>query len=404
MSGAVAPIPELLSRMPIDYPYLKAAIAGQPLPLALLDLDTLENNALNMLHRAGTLPIRLGTKSIRCVDVLRRVQRLSPRFQGLLCFSAREAVWLADLGFDDLLVAYPTVDLADIDAVAGAIARGAKITLMVDDPEQVVALAARARAHRVRLRLAIDLDCSTAEPGLYFGVRRSPIQTPDAALGLATAITMHPDAVKLVGLMGYEAQIAGLPDALPHQRVKSLLVRWLKSRSMKTVIARRQATVQVLRAAGHVLEFVNGGGTGSLKETAADTSVTEIAAGSGLYSPCLFDHFRGFHHQPSLLFALQVVRRPAPGLVIASGPAGADRLPQPWLPADMRLLPLEGAGEVQTPVRLPPEFVPKLGDPLFFRHAKAGELAERFDRFVLMQRGLIIGDTPTYRGHGKTFF
>jgi D-serine deaminase-like pyridoxal phosphate-dependent protein len=394
-----------------DYGSLSAAIAGQPLPLALLDLDRLESNARAMLDRAGNMPIRLGSKSIRCVEVMRRVQALSPRFQGLLCYSAREAAWLVSQGFDDLLVAYPTVDPADIAAIAPQLAAGSRIVLMVDDAEQLVALAAQARLHAVKLPLCIDLDMSMSMPGLHFGVRRSPITTPAAAVALAKAIAAHPDELKLVGLMGYEGQIAGLQDKLPGKAAKSAIVRWLKRRSIRQLTARRQATVAALREAGFALEFVNGGGTGSLESTREDASVTEIAAGSGLYSPGLFDHFAAFHHQPALCFALQVVRRPLPDVVtcagggyIASGPAGADRLPSPYLPAGLSLLALEGAGEVQTPVTLPAGVQLAIGAPVFFRHAKAGELAERFDRFLLLRQGAIIGEVPTYRGQGQNFF
>jgi len=393
------------------YRVLAQAIAGQPLPLALLDLDLLEANAQAMLNRAGSLPIRLGSKSIRCVEVMRRVQALSPRFQGLLCYSVREAAWLSTQGFDDLLVAYPTIDRRDIEAVAAPLAQGRRIVLMVDDAEQVTALASQARALGVKLLLCIDLDMSMSLPGLHFGVRRSPVTTPAATVALAKAIAAHPAELKLVGLMGYEGQIAGLQDALPGKAVKSAIVRALKRRSIAQLTARRSACVAALREAGFALEFVNGGGTGSLESTREDTSVTEVAAGSGLYSPGLFDHFAAFHHQPALCFALQVVRRPLPDVVtcagggyIASGPAGVDRLPVPYLPAGMSLLPLEGAGEVQTPVTLPQGTQIAIGDPVFFRHAKAGELAERFDRFLLLRNGAIAGAAPTYRGQTQNFF
>ena len=392
------------------YQHLSRAIAGRPLPLALLDVDLLEHNARDLLQRAGNLPIRLGSKSIRCVEVLRRVQAMSPRFQGLLCYSAREAAWLATLGFDDLLVAYPTVDTADLDAVAAQLQQGRRIVLMVDDAAQVVHIASRGSALGVRFLLSIDVDMSSSFPGIYFGMRRSPLQTPQAVVALARTIALTPAAVGLVGLMGYEGQIAGLQDAVPGQSLKNMMLRRLKQSSVRELAARRQACVAALRDAGFVLDFVNGGGTGSIESTAADSSVTEIAAGSGLYAPGLFDHFSQFHNAPALCFALQVVRRPTPDIAtcggggyIASGPAGADRLPRPYLPAGMQLIAQEGAGEVQTPVRLPAGFDVEIGSPLFFRHAKAGELAERFERLHLLQGGEIVGDAPTYRGQHQCF-
>jgi D-serine deaminase-like pyridoxal phosphate-dependent protein len=413
---ASEPFSESASKSPIAigtdrYRMLAQAIAGQPLPLALLDLDLLEANAQAMLDRAGSLPIRLGSKSIRCVEVMQRVQALSPRFQGLLCYSAREAAWLSTQGFDDLLVAYPTIDRTDIEAAAASLKAGRRIVLMVDDAEQVTALAAQARALGVKLLLCIDLDMSMSLPGLHFGVRRSPVTTPAQTVALAQAIAAHPAELKLVGLMGYEGQIAGLQDALPGKAIKNAIVRALKRRSIVQLTARRCACVAALREAGFSLEFVNGGGTGSLESTREDSSVTEVAAGSGLYSPGLFDHFAAFHHQPALCFVLQAVRRPLPDVVtcagggyIASGPAGVDRLPVPYLPAGMTLLPLEGAGEVQTPVTLPQSTQLAIGDPVFFRHAKAGELAERFDHFLLLRNGAIVGSAPTYRGQAQNFF
>ncbi len=392
------------------YALLKRAIAGRPLPLALLDLDRLDANARALLARAGELPIRLGSKSIRCVEVMRRLQAQYPRFQGLLCYSAREAAWLVTQGFDDLLVAYPTVEPADIEAIAPALKAGKRITLMVDDAEQLNLLVARAAALDLSIPLCIDLDCSMTIPGLHFGVRRSPLNTPEAVVALAQEIAARP-GLRLDGLMGYEGQIAGLQDALPGQPMKNAMVRALKRRSIQQLHARRLASVRALRDAGYALRFVNGGGTGSMESTRQDESVTEIAAGSGLYSPGLFDHFRNFHHAPSLCFALAAVRRPLPDVItcagggyIASGPVGPDRVPLPYLPAGGKLLPLEGAGEVQTPVQLPPGVQIALGDPLFFRHAKAGELAERFDRFLLMQDGEIVGEATTYRGDGQCFF
>ncbi|MDB5970787.1 MAG: hypothetical protein JWQ90_3237 [Hydrocarboniphaga sp.] len=397
------------------YQRLKRLVAGRSLPLMLLDLDRVEANAQAMLRRAGRLPIRLGTKSIRCTEILRRVMALSPQFRGLLCYSAREAAWLAREGFDDLLVAYPTVDTVELAHAADALRSGKRITLMVDSIEQCGLIAAQAREHGACYRLALDLDMSTSVPGLWFGVRRSPVRDVAAALEIASFISANADTLQLVGLMGYESQIAGLQDRVPGAGLRNLMIRTLKRRSLREIHARRQAVVAALKAAGHALEFVNGGGTGSLEDTAADSSVTEAAAGSGLYAPALFDYFGHFRHQAAVFFALPVIRRPAPGIVtctgggyVASGPSGPDRLPRPFLPAGMKLLDLEGAGEVQTPVQLPPGlapgFAPALGDPLFFRHAKAGELAERFERILLFRGERIVGEVPTYRGQLQSFF
>lgn len=393
-----------------DYAYYRGALAGQTLPLAFVDLDALEANIAMLRRRAGSLLIRIVTKSIRSVAMLRRLLALGPPFKGLLCYSPAEAAWLAAQGFDDLVVAYPSVEPHDIHAVARQISAGRQITLMVDHRDQLDRLEALAAAADVCLPVAIDLDMSSDFPGIRFGVYRSPINDAAATLAIAEEIARRPH-LQLDGLMGYEGQIAGLRDAVPGQYAKSRLIRWLKRRSIVEVNQRRRASVDALVNRGFALRFVNGGGTGSFESTRLDSSVTELAAGSGLYLPTLFDHYAAFSGKPAAAFALPVTRVPRPGMVTcsgggypASGPAGDDRLPQPWLPAGCRLIANEGAGEVQTPLNIPAAVQLNIGDPLLFRHAKAGELCERFTHLALIRGGAVIERVTTYRGDGQCFF
>jgi len=186
-------------------------------------------------------------------------------------------------------------------------------------------------------------------------------------------------------------------------------VRWMKRRSEHELHERRAAAVEAVRAVADI-EFVNGGGTGSLERTAAEEVVTEVAAGSGLLAPRLFDGYRGFDLQPASFFALPVVRRPAARVVtvlgggyIASGAAGQDRLPVPWLPEGLRLDSAEGAGEVQTPLLGAAADSLAIGDWVWFRHAKAGELGERFELMYLVRGERRVGTVTTYRGEGKSF-
>ena len=393
-----------------DYDDYRHLLAGRRLPAAFVDLDVLDANLADLRRRAGSLRIRLVTKSIRSIAILRRALASSPQFQGLMCYSPAEAAWLASLGFDDLLVAYPSVEPDDLHAVAAQVRAGRTIALMVDAAIQVRRIAAIAQAEGVVQPVAIDLDMSSDFPGLHFGVFRSPVDGAAAALALAAEIARQP-SLRLDGLMGYESQIAGLMDAVPGKVLKNAVVGWLKRRSIPEINERRRATVAALAAAGHTLRFVNGGGSGSFESTRADTSVTELAAGSGLYVPTLFDHYRAFEARPAAGFAVAVTRAPRPGIVTcagggypASGPGGADRMPRPWLPAGCTLIANEGAGEVQTPVRVPAGVTLAPGDPLLFRHAKAGELCERFNELLLIEDGAVVDAVTTYRGDGKCFF
>jgi D-serine deaminase-like pyridoxal phosphate-dependent protein len=396
------------------FPAYAAALRDLRLPLAYVDLALFDKNATDLVRRvqAGTgraLPIRAASKSIRCVALMERLLAREG-YAGLMCYSAAEAAWLSrELSQPThLLVAYPTLEPADVRACLEACAQDADITLMVDDAAQVRVLGQLAEDYGQTLSVALDLDMSLRLPGLHFGVRRSPLHSPRAALDLASAVADHA-SLRLDGVMGYEAQVAGLQDAVPKQRAMNAGIRLLKRASIMDLQKRRADTVAALHQAGHTLRFVNGGGTGSLEATARDRSVSEVA-GSGLYSPTLFDNFSHFHHAPAAGFVLPVVRRPAPGFVtchgggyVASGSAGPEKLPMPMYPEGLRLLPSEGAGEVQTPLQLDAGVTLSLGDPVFFRHAKAGELCEHFNHLVLLERGQVVDEVPTYRGQGRSF-
>src|SRR6202022_1380840 len=237
---------------------------------------------------------------------------------------------------------------------------------------------------------------------------RSPLHTPEQAADFATTITRRA-GFRLVGVMGYEGQIAGLGDSPPGHPVRAQLIRVVQGRSAAELNGRRAETIRLIQALTP-LEFVNGGGTGSLESTGRDTSVTELTAGSGLVGPTLFDAYRRFTPEPALLFALPVVRRPAPDIAtlfsggyIASGPGTPDRLPQPYLPAGLHLTSVEGAGEVQTPVRGAAAAHLRPGDRVWLRHAKAGELAERFLQYHVIHDDGQVGSVPTYRGEGQCF-
>ena len=392
---------------------LDAATRHLPAPLAVVDLEAFDANAADLVRRAGGRPIRVASKSVRCRALLRRVLD-RPGYAGVLAYSLAEALWLAGDGqdaVDDVVVAYPTVDREALRRLAGDARLAERVTLMVDSPEQLRATAERVRDVRGRapLRVCLDLDASLRLAGgrVHLGPRRSPVHSPAEAVALARAVVADP-GLRLVGLMAYEGQVAGLPDRPSTQRFRGPAVRRVKRRSVAELAQRRARVVAAVREVAD-LEFVNGGGTGSLETTSAEAAVTEVAAGSGLFAPALFDGYDAFRGRPAAFFALDVTRRPGPGLVtvagggwVASGPAGRDRLPVPTWPAGLRRLATEGAGEVQTPVRGPAADRLALGDRVWFRHAKAGELAEHVAVLHLVADDGV-RPVPTYRGEAQHF-
>ena len=281
------------------------------MPFAYLDLDLLNQNIHEIVKRVGDKRVRLASKSLRSVSVIQRILAASPTFQGVMSYTALEAVYLASQGIDDLLIGYPTWHADDIAAVARATAKGAHITLMIDSIEHVEQVERVASKHGVRLPLCLDIDMATQFPGLHFGVWRSTVRTPEQARPLIERILTSAH-VWLDGLMGYEAQIAGVGDQVSGQALKSALVRQLKRYSQREVVARRTKLVELIASYGQPLRFVNGGGTGSIRTTRMEPAVTEITVGSGFYSPALFDSYRDFRYQPAVGYAIEIVRRPSP--------------------------------------------------------------------------------------------
>nr|WP_212921812.1 amino acid deaminase/aldolase [Ornithinibacillus bavariensis] len=378
------------------------------LPALLLDGNAFDENCRMIAEKANGKTIRIATKSIRSIPVLRRIFKANPLFKGLMCYSPHEAIFLAEQGFDDILLGYPCWDEQALAEIAKLNANGKQITCMVDSTQHIDHLNKINQTTNGVFYLCIDIDMSTSFGSLHFGVRRSPLKSENDVIQLARKMKESP-SLKLVGVMGYEAQIAGVGDKVPTQKMKNRVVTILKRRSIHKIRERRQTIVQALEGEGHQLVFVNGGGTGSLDTTSVDESVTELTAGSGFYSPLLFDYYRDFRYQPALFFALPVVRKPAPNIYtclgggyIASGPHGEDKVPKPVYPPGGKLLPFEGAGEVQTPVYFKDEKL-EIGDPIVFRAAKAGEICERFNEIICFENQEIVEHYPTYRGEGRCF-
>jgi D-serine deaminase-like pyridoxal phosphate-dependent protein len=413
-----------------DYARLERATAGLQAPFALIDRDALEANAADLERRAAGKPIRLASKSLRCRALQERMLERDG-FAGTLAFTLPEALWLASHGARDIVVAYPTADTAALALLAersraagsvsevsgGATGAAGQIAVMLDSAEQLDTVEqVAASVDGAELRVCIDVDAGWRPFGgrVRIGVKRSPTHMPEQAAVLARAIVAR-KGLRLVGVMMYEAQIAGLGDEPPGRPLRARALRAVQALSARELAGRRAEVVaavqEALASAGAPpLELVNGGGTGSLELTAREDAISELTAGSGLYAPTLFDAYRAFTPRPAALFALPVVRRPGRGVVtalgggyLASGPADAARLPRPYLPPGLALDSQEGAGEVQTPLLGDAADGLALGDRMYMRHAKAGELCERFASVHVIAGERIVEELPTYRGEGRCF-
>lgn len=398
------------------WPALTAATATLDPPYGVISQAALAFNAYDMLRRTNGTTIRVASKSVRVRGVLDAVLAI-PGFAGVLSYSLAEALWLAEgdsehAAIADVVVGYPSVDRSAIRRLATDATLAARVTLMVDSIDQLNLIdSVLPPGSRENIRVCLELDASWNGPAsgrLHIGTWRSPVFTPAQARSLAERIVARA-GFTLVGLMAYEGQIAGLVNEPAGKALRGATVRWIQKNSAKELAGRRAEAVAAVRTVAE-LEFVNGGGTGSLESTSSEAAVTEIAAGSGLFGPHLFDHYRQFSPAPAAAFALSVVRKPKPGIATllgggwtASGPPAADRLPTVAWPPKTSFAPNEMVGEVQTPLLGDTAGALNVGDRVWLRHTKAGELSEHLNEFALVDGDRIVAMLPTYRGEGKAF-
>ncbi|PVY31540.1 alanine racemase [Williamsia muralis] len=378
-------------------------------PVAVLELTALRHNVADLRARAGGVPIRIASKSLRVRSVISEILA-TDGFAGVLAYDVAEAHWLAtEAAVTDVLVGYPTANAHAIAKLSTDPVAAERVTLLVDSVDHLDLIARAVPPGAADVRVAIDLDASYSSRLLgHIGVRRSPIRTAAQAKRLAHEVAARP-GVRLVGVMSYEAQVAGVGDAIPRKRLRNKMITEMQRRSMAELIDRRGRVVDALRTIAD-LEFVNAGGTGSIEVTATDPAITDIAAGSGFFGGHLFDNYAYFKPAPAMSFGLSVVRVPARGIVtclgggwVASGPPARDRLPLPVWPAGLDYLPREAAGEVQTPLTGKAAQQMRVGDRVWMRHTKSGELSEHVNSILVVDGGKVVGELPTYRGEGKCF-
>ncbi len=382
------------------------AFAGIEPPFAFVDLDAMWSNSEQMLERAGSKPIRVASKSVRCRPLQRTILDAHERYQGLLTFTLPETLWLDDEGFENLLLAYPTTDRAALAELGKRDKPHAPI-VMVDSTEHLDLIA---QATKAPIRVCLDVDAGFWLAGgrVKIGPKRSPIHTPEQARALAEEIGRRA-SITLVAVMSYEGHIAGFGDESPGKRAQNIVVKRMQRASINELRERRAKAVALVREVADI-EIVNAGGTGDLHLVAQEPAMTEATAGSGFYAPTLFDTYSSFALEPAAIFALPISRKPNPdtatalgGGYLASGVGAKDRMPSPYLPLGLKLDGMEGTGEVQTPLHGAPARQLNIGDTVYFRHTKAGELCERFDQLHLVEGDAIVDSVPTYRGEGRTF-
>jgi D-serine deaminase-like pyridoxal phosphate-dependent protein len=395
----------------VELPYnqLKEIFKDIPRPFAFIDLDILNENILLTSSRSGNKKIRIATKSIRSLEVLHYLkEKLSLQFTGLMTFHLEEALFLLNNGFDHCLMGYPQkVSIKQAELIKDLASKNKSLVLMIDSIDHLVYLEKIGKDRDVVFEVCVDIDLSLRLPKLNFGVYRSPLNQLKQFRVIFDFIKNSTN-LKCVGIMGYEAQVAGLQDLNHKGKVYDLMIQGLKRVSLIKINKLRKEVVSLAENYFN-LEFVNGGGSGSISQSSQDKSLTEVAIGSGYYCPHLFDEYNE-KFKPSCGFAIEVERRPREDYItchgggyIASGALDINKMPKVFSPKGLICEPNEMFGEVQTPFKNKGEIKLEIGDPVFLRHAKSGELLERFNEIHILEKNKITKKWKSYRGEGLCF-
>ena len=228
-----------------------------PTPALLLDMDRFERNLERMAKhvRAAGKQLRPHAKTHRCPEIARR--QIAAGALGVACAKLGEAEVMTRFGIHGLLITTEVVTPGAIRRLTRLVAEAPDTMVVVDNAENVDALARAAVEDRVTLNVMIDVDV---------GNRRTGVQ-PGEAVALARAV-VHRGALRLRGLQGYAGHCAHV-------------MGWEQRReASRAAMAPLMQTRARFEAEGLPVEIVAGGSTGTHDIDVELAGLTELQSGS----------------------------------------------------------------------------------------------------------------------------
>ncbi len=335
-------------------------------PALLIDLDVLEANIAHVAQscRAHGVNWRPHFKGHKTLEIAKR--QLAAGAIGITCAKLGEAEILGAAGIRDILIANQIVGDTKIARLVRLL-DAADVIVSVDSPENIAALAQAAQGKRLRVVMEVNT-----------GMNRAGVEPGEPALALAAEIAKHP-SLHLVGVMGWEAHATSIADPV------------LKEKTVAAAISLLTATAAQCRKAGHDMQIVSCGGTGTFLYCVKQPGVTEVQVGGAVLSD---EHYRGHHNvnmPVSLTLLATVTSRPAPTRVILdagrktmSGDAATPRplnvspVKDVWLSAEHARLELEA-----------PSDAPRVGDRVEFVLGYTDTTVHLHEEIVAMRKGAV---------------
>ena len=359
-----------------------AEITALPTPALILDLPTVGANIAEMARRMAPLPAALRPHAkIHKSPELARMQ-IEAGAIGITTATVWEAAVMIEAGIADLLVANQVVGERKVAELARLACIGRPIAL-VDDRGNVEQIAAAARAAGAEVGLLVELDV---------GLHRAGLRSLGAALELAELIERMA-GVRLRGAFGYEGHCMLEPD------------RAERIRKAEAAIAQLLEMVDAFAAAGLSTEIVAAGGLGTWDITGANPRITEIHAGSYIFSDAFHRNLvPGF--EPALTVLATIVSKSGPMAVLDCGrkSIGIDR-------AVPELVGVEGAvrfehgehfiHEEHTAIMLAEEEALSVGDTVRLMPGYSPTTVNFYDSYYVTEDGLVTDVWPVLGRYGS---
>jgi D-serine deaminase-like pyridoxal phosphate-dependent protein len=262
-------------------------------PALLVDLNVLDTNIarISATCRNHGVAWRPHIKGNKTVEIIRR--EIAAGAIGITCAKLGEAEVLGHAGIKDILIANQIVGAAKVARLV-ALRREVDVKVAVDSVANCAPIAQAACAAGVTIGVVIEVN---------IGMNRAGVEPGDATVALANAIAALP-GVRLVGVMGWESHAVTIADPDEKARVVAAAIGLLTS------------SAQACRKAGHRIDIVSCGGSGTFPHCAAQPGVTEVQAGGAIFSDMRYRNLYHLDFAPALLLLATVNSRPTPLRVV----------------------------------------------------------------------------------------
>jgi len=264
-------------------------------PALLVDLDALEYNVRTMAEfmKGKKARLRPHFKTDKCPTISHK--QIAAGAKGITCAKLGEAETLVGAGIKDVLIANQVVDPVKIFRLAGLAHGDARITVAVDNAENIAALSSAASRVGSTIYVLVEVDV---------GMKRCGVNTAAEVLDLARRISASP-GLAFEGLQAYEGHLGHIPD------------REARRRGVQEMIEKVSAIKAALEDERIPVKEISGGGTGTYDITGDNTIWTEIQAGSYLFMDTQYNRLSlGFQNA---LTVLTTVIHKRSGVAITDG-------------------------------------------------------------------------------------